>query len=83
MVQPNFLSLIRLKSAWFSVLLSNPLTKDEFAFIWIRTLVYVVVSLRDGVRQNQRGDLQQTTFIPTRRAGGAGVLLLSQSRLPF
>jgi hypothetical protein len=35
MVQPNFLSLIGLKSTWFSVLLSNPLTKHEIGFIEI------------------------------------------------
>jgi hypothetical protein len=31
MVQPDFLSPQRLKHGWFSVLLSNPLTKDEIA----------------------------------------------------
>jgi hypothetical protein len=35
MVQLDFLSLDPLKQAWISVLLSNPLTKDEFPFIWV------------------------------------------------
>jgi len=35
MVQRNFLSLNRLKSTSFSVLTSNPLTKDEFGLIQI------------------------------------------------
>jgi hypothetical protein len=32
MVQLKFFSLAGLNSTWFSVLLSNPLTKDEFLF---------------------------------------------------
>jgi hypothetical protein len=37
----------RLKWTWISVLLSNPLTKDVFPIHLDRSLVYVVVSLRD------------------------------------
>jgi hypothetical protein len=42
MVQPNFLSLNRLKSTWFSVLLSNPLTKDDFPIHLDRALVFML-----------------------------------------
>jgi hypothetical protein len=53
MVQPDFYLTNRLKTAWFSVLLSNPLTKDDFRFIGDRALVYVVVSLRNGVAKTR------------------------------
>jgi hypothetical protein len=42
----------RLKWTWISVLLSNPLTKDVFPIHLDRSLVYVVVSLRDWTCKN-------------------------------
>jgi hypothetical protein len=53
MVQRKILSSNRLKWTWFSVLLSNPLTKDDFPFHLDRTLVYVVVSLRNGAQKTR------------------------------
>src|ERR1035437_639071 len=79
----QFLSLERLKSPWSSVLLSNPLTKDEFQFIWVVLLVHVVVSLRNGaVKTNAKISSKQYSS-PLAASGGAGLLLLLQLRLPF
>ncbi len=61
----QFLSLEHLKTTLFSVLLSNPLTKDDFPFSMGRTLVHVVVvSLLKG-HSTRREDLQQTVSFST------------------
>jgi hypothetical protein len=62
-----------LKSTWFSVLLSNPLTKDEFIRL-NRTLVYVVVSLRNGRSEPGAEFSSKQRFSPLACAGDAGYL---------
>lgn len=64
----NYLSPDDLKSTWFSVLLSNPLTKDDFQFAGSRFGSRCRFSSQWRV-QNRGEDLQQTVFIATRPVG--------------
>jgi hypothetical protein len=65
----QFLSPEHLKTTLFSVLLSNPLTKDDFPFRMGRTLVHVVVvSLLDGQSNPERRSPANCFFLHTPHA---------------
>jgi hypothetical protein len=67
MVQCNFYLRSPLKSTWFSVLLSNPLTNDEFRFAEI-VFGSVVVSLRNGAASGAKV-FHQLALVPLAVSG--------------
>jgi hypothetical protein len=92
MVQPDFLSLGRLKMVWFSVLLSNPLRKDEIRFIQITPWFRLTFYLRRGFQSDAKDSIKQhypllaciDQHLPLRACVvDAGVVLPLQSSLLF
>jgi hypothetical protein len=78
MVQPNFFSLDPLNQAWFSVLLSNPLTKVDFfnrrSYFGRHGRISSQWSFQTGAETSSN-----QLSSPLAGFGGAGVLLPLQS----